>query len=72
MKEIAQSAASLVGSKSARLDGTDATAAKRTSADADALQARCADLTRADLVALRRFFELLDKWDCGHHGTENL
>jgi len=72
MKEIARSAAAILGSKSARLDGTEATAARPTSADADALQARRADLTRADLVALHTFFDLLDKWDREHHGTENL
>jgi hypothetical protein len=72
MEEIAQSAASLVGPKSARLDGTHGTAARRTSADAEALQARSADLTRADLIALHTFFELLDKWDREHHETEKL
>jgi hypothetical protein len=72
MEKISQSGASRVGPKSVRLDGTDGTAASPVSADAHAVQTRSADFTRADLIALRRFFELLDKWDCEHHGTKAL
>ena len=71
MEEITQSAALPVGSKSARCDGTNGTAARPTSAHADA-QVRSADLTRADLIVLHTFFKLLDKWDREHHETENL
>jgi hypothetical protein len=72
MEKITQSGASLVGPKSARLDGTNGAAARPTAADVDALEKRFFELTLADLMGLRRFFELLDKWDREHYGTENL
>lgn len=72
MAQAIPSAVSRVGPKSVRLDGPHNLAGEPIPANADTLQALSPDLTHSDLLALRKFLELLDRWDCEYHGTKNL